>query len=535
MAVKSNFYSKNKGFTLIELTVVLVIVGLLVGGFASFLKVYFQRTHFELTKSNQEQIELALFNYVQEHGALPCPAPLNLQPENPEYGRMQDCSATGPTGTTILADGTYRVDDGRDPAAGIPVRIGAFPARDLELPDSVMVDSWGHLFSYAVTEALTKEGSMGVPSPDVSLPASTDGSPVDIATNPLFPNISGLNFTAETGAFRNNNDLILITNNDDVFFVTNYFGVAPLPIIQLDSGDNLIFDEASNDGSLDLDEHIRSLDFRVYDMAGIEIKLDDASLSPPAPDGTVEPGHMTYALVSHGPTGEGGYTIYGVQTGTCMNDVEDMENCDFADGVFAATNGLKLAEGMDFNDDLVIYASRYSRQGSLPGIQSCVPSGETDPTGISIQNFDGTQGPCINLRGADGDNGIPGPTGPSGPQGSPGPQGPIGPEGPIGPAAPLTPVPHVTAAACQAGSVQTGVQNGGAPVCTQLSALGLGGEGCDRGTVSMPGVGTHISMPERDHGQIFLFPRDGHQYIAQCHDGRWGFIGEVLGIHGSPS
>lgn len=69
---------KTKGFTLIELSIALVIVGLLLGTFLSVYSVQLQSSRLTATKQKQQLIKQALINFIAVNNRLPCPAVATL-------------------------------------------------------------------------------------------------------------------------------------------------------------------------------------------------------------------------------------------------------------------------------------------------------------------------------------------------------------------------------------------------------------------------------------------------------------------------
>jgi prepilin-type N-terminal cleavage/methylation domain-containing protein len=62
-----------RGFTLVELAIVLVIIGLIVGSFVGTLSSRIEATHIAETKQGLDDIKTAIFGYVYKNGVLPCP------------------------------------------------------------------------------------------------------------------------------------------------------------------------------------------------------------------------------------------------------------------------------------------------------------------------------------------------------------------------------------------------------------------------------------------------------------------------------
>lgn len=138
--------NKNKGFSLIELTIVLIIGGLIVAGAANAFHLWLMQHRLDVTKERIATIEGAVVSYVQDNGDLPCAAPRDADRSDPGYGRETDCAGA-------VATGTVRVN-GR---GGRKVRIGAVPVRTLDLADDYRMDGWYNSFTYAVTESLASD------------------------------------------------------------------------------------------------------------------------------------------------------------------------------------------------------------------------------------------------------------------------------------------------------------------------------------------------------------------------------------------
>lgn len=117
-----------QGFTLVELTIVLVIVGLLTGGL--LLGIAAQRNAAETSEARRqlENIREALLGYAMANGRLPCPAPATL----PNSDAGAGVAATPPCDN-----------------AG---QHGVLPWVTLGLPET---DPWGNRFTYTVSSAFT--------------------------------------------------------------------------------------------------------------------------------------------------------------------------------------------------------------------------------------------------------------------------------------------------------------------------------------------------------------------------------------------
>jgi len=120
---------KESGFTMIEIAVVILLIGLLMGGLMVGLTGQIEQRRYNDTQKGLDDIKGALVGYAIKNGYLPCP----------------DKTAGGGFGTA---------NDGQeDTNTGTGVCIaqeGNIPWATLGVPD---VDAWAHRFHYRVTAA----------------------------------------------------------------------------------------------------------------------------------------------------------------------------------------------------------------------------------------------------------------------------------------------------------------------------------------------------------------------------------------------
>lgn len=141
------------GFTLVEMCVVIVIVGLFVVGAIAAYKQYRVRTYLDTNAERQATIRKAIKDFVIEHNYIPCVANPGLPPSDPNYGREINCTNPVPSANTVRTPGARAL---------VPpgfVRIGAVPVRTLNLPDTYIAEPNDRLYIYAVTESLTVDPS----------------------------------------------------------------------------------------------------------------------------------------------------------------------------------------------------------------------------------------------------------------------------------------------------------------------------------------------------------------------------------------
>lgn len=119
----------NRGFTLVEMAVTLLIIGLLMGGIMMGLTAQIEQRRYNDTQKGLEDIKDALIGYAIQNGHLPCP------------------DRTLPLGGATSNDGQ---EDFVAATGACVTQAGNIPWATLGVSD---LDAWGHRFHYAVTKA----------------------------------------------------------------------------------------------------------------------------------------------------------------------------------------------------------------------------------------------------------------------------------------------------------------------------------------------------------------------------------------------
>jgi len=148
----------NHGFTLVELSIVIIIVSLLMAGGLAVGTSMVEKAAYIDTQKQLRQIRQSLRDYYTVNGHLPCVAPLNTLPGTNGFGvAIANCSTDLST-----PSGTFR--------QGSPaIRIGMIPTRTLGLSDSAARDQYGSRIVYAVTEDLTDASLFGAQSGGITV------------------------------------------------------------------------------------------------------------------------------------------------------------------------------------------------------------------------------------------------------------------------------------------------------------------------------------------------------------------------------
>ncbi len=118
-----------RGFTLIEMAIVLGIIALLLGGGLTLLSAQIEQQKNKDTQRLLEEAKEALIGHAVRFGRLPCPADPTI--------------ASGAAGA-----GVERAPDATGCTGGAPALQGAVPWATLGLPE---LDAWGRRFTYRVS------------------------------------------------------------------------------------------------------------------------------------------------------------------------------------------------------------------------------------------------------------------------------------------------------------------------------------------------------------------------------------------------
>lgn len=148
-------FRNTRGFSLVELSVILMIVGLLGAAAMETYRTWLQIKIAGDTESHRNLATNALTFFVANYGRLPCPAKPGLLPTDPAAGQ-EDCLTTV-VGNGCLS-GLCRIDGARDAdgdGALDKVLMGSLPYASLGLSIAEGVDGWRNKITYAVTEKLT--------------------------------------------------------------------------------------------------------------------------------------------------------------------------------------------------------------------------------------------------------------------------------------------------------------------------------------------------------------------------------------------
>jgi prepilin-type N-terminal cleavage/methylation domain-containing protein len=211
MTTKNHSIDQQKGFSLLEMAIVLVIVGLLMAGLIPSITGQVEQQHRSETRKQLDDIQQALIGFAISNGRLPCPA-----------------DGTIPT---VAGLGNSAGQEKANCAAG--ANGGVLPWVTLGINET---DAWGRRFTYRVTpdfadaiNTTTYAGCTPIPAPTQSTFALCSSGNLSIG------------LTAGATNVANNIPAIIVSHGTDGLgaYMPSGQQVQPIPAANTDQGDNV--------------------------------------------------------------------------------------------------------------------------------------------------------------------------------------------------------------------------------------------------------------------------------------------------------
>ena len=127
MDTKPVGYLPTAGFTLVEMAIVLLLMGIVMTMGLKIVTATLNNSAYSDTKAKQERIKVALIGFLRTNGRLPCP---------------DNAAGIATGGAAASCEGTTQ--DG----------YGVIPWRTLGIPRDTVQDGWGNYFSYRVANGI---------------------------------------------------------------------------------------------------------------------------------------------------------------------------------------------------------------------------------------------------------------------------------------------------------------------------------------------------------------------------------------------
>jgi prepilin-type N-terminal cleavage/methylation domain-containing protein len=153
-----NAIRRIRGFTLIELAIVVMVLGLLAAAALRYNAMSTDSANITQLNATLDVIDNAIFNFRIANGRLPCPANISYSENNTSFGQETDSSGDG------VCTGYNFENTGTDPNSGeslydsstsSQVVAGGVPTKALQIADKYAYDPWGRKILYAVDKRIT--------------------------------------------------------------------------------------------------------------------------------------------------------------------------------------------------------------------------------------------------------------------------------------------------------------------------------------------------------------------------------------------
>lgn len=163
--------SSEAGFTLIEIAIGIIIIGLILIPSITLYKDFQKNKDWLVTEHNKNAVESAIGGFSSNYGRYPCPSSMTAARGDADYGfELANCQTSVPaTGTCFDGICAYA-----SPNASLIVLVGALPYKNLNLLEDQAYDGQRMKFTYAVTLNLTETATFSVDGGAVGIVKSDD-------------------------------------------------------------------------------------------------------------------------------------------------------------------------------------------------------------------------------------------------------------------------------------------------------------------------------------------------------------------------
>jgi prepilin-type N-terminal cleavage/methylation domain-containing protein len=168
--VSKGSLSCQRGFSLIELSIVLVIIGSLLGITLGVMTRKSDADRIRITQERLNVIQHALSVYLIEQRAIPCPADATLAISHTNFGVESTSGAS--------------CNENRSDVGLTAKSTGSVPTRTLQIPDYYAFDGWGRRITYVMVESCHNATNTGA-SPGFSNDTSCGNNSGGVAATAL--------------------------------------------------------------------------------------------------------------------------------------------------------------------------------------------------------------------------------------------------------------------------------------------------------------------------------------------------------------
>ncbi len=204
------FMSKQKGFSLVELSVVLTVIGITLAGALELATSKTESDRISETNTRISAIEQAMESFLIKNQRIPCPADATAALSSASAGVESNDGAAPPI-----------CNKNNNGSSG--VWVGGLPTKTLGLPDRYMADDWGRRFIYAVKSDFTN---------NITTNPLCDGDSASGASHLIcfkYTTAGNITVNDSTGAARTTEAVyVIVSHGKNGFGAWTYSGTGPL-------------------------------------------------------------------------------------------------------------------------------------------------------------------------------------------------------------------------------------------------------------------------------------------------------------------
>lgn len=135
--------SYNKGFSLLQMTVIVTMLALLMANGAVFGQKYLDKRRFKITDARMQFVENAIISYASRYGYFPCPSGLTETLGDIYSGSETYHTSRASSQTDCSHSGIFASSDS-------DFYMGGVPWQELNLPYEYALDGWGRKIIYTM-------------------------------------------------------------------------------------------------------------------------------------------------------------------------------------------------------------------------------------------------------------------------------------------------------------------------------------------------------------------------------------------------
>ena len=278
--LKQQLSGVSPGFTLLEMSLVVVLIGLIVGGGLVATAPVLYQSAVNTTKNNMDQIEAALVLYVIRNNRLPCPADGALTTASGNYGVEQ--VATAATGACVVYNPVAPTN------VASTVSHWVIPWKTLGIDESYSLDGWSRRIAYIPANPAL-----------AGVNALTYGNASGTKANCLYRNLSSNALTRDTPCD------MAATGQSPSYPYGNYVAVYGVSAAGTDCGAELSEPNSTTNGATATAYPFATTADTCTSVAG--------AAAADQYNNQFDGGRAAYVLISHGASGGGGFNKAGAR------------------------------------------------------------------------------------------------------------------------------------------------------------------------------------------------------------------------------